>query len=475
MRVIIATSLMVLLTFSSTYAETTDFSEIKTEEVNDLLKTNFEHYVRRAKELSKKQMTKENIAELVEKAMSIIDDMKNLYVDEKLKTQNIVLKYLNGKSFPNLEEHQNNNKYDQKIVKFTIVGYRLFKVLTKEIVTKIIKKSPLEMVPVIKELSVFLQFVSANPNNFGHGVFTEKQNDTITVFATNDAILRIMKVLVYKNLLKQSKIYKMSRIGTHIFNNVENAITNEQIDNCISTLKRNTADDSRIAIYIPGAMLDFSQDVAEQNELQKTVSSYTNELNLANHAKDNSDKQIHRNKALECAKILLGIVPDAQLGASEKVVEFCELLKHKRDELAQTENSDNKKVALKAKRDRANYEQIESFLKCTSKLLDELRNNSKLLELVMNKMPEFVPTMGQEITVFLRMLTMMQGSTDNFDKIIAKIRNFAHQSEDGTYLLSPLLSAALDTLGQSSELNYTQILDNNETIDLEKCKYLAIK
>ena len=83
--------------------------------------------------------------------------MKNLYINEKLRTQNIVLKYLSGKNFPNLEEHQNNNKSDQKIVKFTIVGYRLFKILAKEIVTKIIEKSPLEMVPVIKELSVFLQ------------------------------------------------------------------------------------------------------------------------------------------------------------------------------------------------------------------------------------------------------------------------------------------------------------------------------
>ena len=72
-----------ILASSLTYAETTNFSEIKIEEVNDLFKTNLEHYVRRAKELSKKQMTKENVAELVEKAMSIIDDMKNLYIYEE--------------------------------------------------------------------------------------------------------------------------------------------------------------------------------------------------------------------------------------------------------------------------------------------------------------------------------------------------------------------------------------------------------
>ena len=401
--------------------------------------------------------------------------MKNLYINEKLGTQNIVLKYLSGKNFPNLEEHQNNNKSDQKIVKFTIVGYRLFKILAKEIVTKIIEKSPLEMVPVIKELSVFLQFISANPSHFGHGVFTEKQNDAITVFATNEAILRIMKVLVYKNLLRHNKIHKISRIGTYLFNNVENTITNNQVDNFISTLKRSTADDSRIAINIPEARLDFSQDIAEQNELQKTISNYTNELNLANHTKDNSDKQVHTNKALEYAKMLLGIVPNAQISTSEKIVEFCELLKHKRDELAQIENSDSKKIALRAKRDRANYEQIESFLKYTSKLLDELRNNSKLLALIMDKIPEFVPTMGQEITVFLRMLTMMQNPTNNFDEIITKIRNFAQQSEDGTYLLSPLLSAAFNTPDQLNDLNYFQIINNNETIDLERCKYLIIK
>ena len=37
--------------------------------------------------------------ELTEKAWAIIADLKNRYINEKLKTQNIVLKYLNGSEF----------------------------------------------------------------------------------------------------------------------------------------------------------------------------------------------------------------------------------------------------------------------------------------------------------------------------------------------------------------------------------------
>ncbi|MDR1390933.1 MAG: hypothetical protein LBI95_00990 [Holosporales bacterium] len=202
-------------------------------------------YISHAKAISKKQMTDEEVSALTEEAASIIDDMKNQYIFDALKTDEIVLKYLNGKDFPDSSEPTVIDPNDQKIVGFTIACYWLCKNLSKDLISKIVQKSPLEMVSIIQELSVFFKFISADPNDFGHGTFREKNETATTIFSTNEAILRIMKPLICKNLLKDCVIYKLSRLGTTIVND-----NNFNLTAIIDSLKRNTADDSRIPIYI---------------------------------------------------------------------------------------------------------------------------------------------------------------------------------------------------------------------------------
>ncbi|MBR1479405.1 MAG: hypothetical protein IJ599_00685 [Alphaproteobacteria bacterium] len=221
-------------------------------EVSSLFETKLSEYSERAKELSKHQLSPNDISQLTEAAMSIIDDMRAKTISEKLQCTSISLRYLDGQSFPDMSRHTGNSECDQRIVGFTIASYTLYRLLDKELVSAIVQKSPLELVSILRELDVFFKFVSAEPQDFGHGVFREKQDDTVIVFATNDAILRIMKSLIYQNFLSKNRvIYKMSRVTSQIANAGAGEVNREALEGIVSNLKRNTRDDARITIYIP--------------------------------------------------------------------------------------------------------------------------------------------------------------------------------------------------------------------------------
>ena len=120
----------------------------------------------------------------------------------------------------------------------------------------------------------------------------------------------------------------------------------------------------------------------------------------------------------------------------------------------------------------ANYTHIENFLKCTSVLLDAVNNDHTILQLIVDKMPDFVPNIGQEITVFLRALEIIIKTPNDTKAIISKFRNFAKSSEDGSYLMSPLLSVAMESI---ANLNYKTLLTSTDFSKSEVCKYLQIK
>ena len=264
----------------------------------------------------------------------------------------------------------------------------------------------------------------------------------------------------------------MSRIGTYISNQAANTLGNENIDSITASLKRSTADDTRIAIYIPEAMLDLSTPDLTTNEFQIAAKNYINEINLFKQSKDTADKQVHLNKALELAKSLLGVIPNAKINVSPKVFEFCKILEQEQAKLNDATKSEDKKVALKAKRDLANHIHIANFLKCASVLLDMLNNDPQILPLIAEKMPEFIPNIGQEITVCLRAFELMIKPDSDNKAIISKFRQYAKSSDDGSYLMSPLLSIAMENV---ANLNYKTILTSTDFSKSEVCKYLQIK
>ncbi|MDR1476391.1 MAG: hypothetical protein LBI20_03705 [Holosporales bacterium] len=221
------------------HSETTEFSAKLTEFSN------------LAKGFSKKNITPEDVETLLAAFKSILEAMKQKYILDKSQVTSFIFRYPNQKEFPDLSEHNIQNKYDEQIIKFTIATYLVFINLDDDILRKIIAKSPLELVSLLQEFDVLLQFVSADPKEFGHGVFSEKNGNQLVVFATTEAILRIMRVIVIKELLAQGGVYKLSRTTTAVLKDFQNKKPADILNDVSETMKRNTADDSRIAIFFP--------------------------------------------------------------------------------------------------------------------------------------------------------------------------------------------------------------------------------
>jgi hypothetical protein len=219
-------------------------------------------YAEMAKSVLRRKMKPDEESELVKKATSIAAFLKNKYLGESLQSSSFTLKYLDETDFPNFSKHVNNNKTDSRIVEFVVAFYEIYKRLTKELIAKIVKKSPLEMICLLKEFNVFLQFMSAKPGNFGFFDFSTKGKEATTIYVTNETTLCIMGLLIFKNLNTGGKVYKLSGLASALsakcqeFKKNSKAYSKESVDEIfkqeISSMKRNIANDARVAIYVSG-------------------------------------------------------------------------------------------------------------------------------------------------------------------------------------------------------------------------------
>lgn len=476
LRIVLGIPLLIALSTNTAEAEGNDSKQIElttnsgaAPDLTDLFKVNFTRYIQRAKELSVKIMSTEEVDELTNKAWSIIEDIRSNH-KEKLKTQKFELKYLNGKPFPDQSEHQGNNESDQKVVKFTIACYMLDKLITKDIVRKVVEKSPLEMVSIVKEILIFYQFISADPADFGHGTFLERQNEsTVTIFATNDAILRIMGVLIYKNLIDLSSCYKVSRVGSSLTQRTE--IPDEAaLTEVISSLKRSPADDSRVALNFPNELPNVDETSDKTNSFKRASVGFLSAIYLSRQF---PDKQLeYLDKAEGLAKNLLGIIPGVNVTPSKKVLEFCKTIDKQRSELEKVAESSEGKKALKAKRDASNYIQATKFLKSMLYFVEALYTNQQILQILLTKLSEFVPILGKEVTEFWKAVGLMNGEVDSIDKIINSLKEFAKSSDDGCYLLSPITSIAMNT---DDKPDFEKILQDPDLQIPDYRKYLKIR
>ena len=208
------------------------------------------------------------------------------------------------------------------------------------------------------------------------------------------------------------------------------------------------------------------------SDLRTVTNSFISELEMSRNESKKAEKQTHNNKAKEYAKTLLGIVSNVKINTQKKANEFCKLLEQKALSLEKEAQSNDKKISLKAKRDIGNFKEIAKFLKCVSKLFDSFYEDPKLVDLMLEKIPEFIPIIAGEIIVLLRILELTINSNKNFDMAINKIKEFAQQPEDGNYLISPIISAALEN---GNEIDYKKILVETDFSKLEICKYLRIR
>lgn len=209
--------------------------------------------------------------------------------------------------------------------------------------------------------------------------------------------------------------------------------------------------------------------------LETITNSYISQLKLTQQELNKAEKQTAYNKTKEYAKILLGIIQGLDINFLDKANGFYKLLSDKTAELQKDKVSGDKKLALKATRNITNFNEIFKYLKCCSKLLNTLYNQPGVLDLILEKIPEFIPQLGKEITIMLRVFELvMENPDENFNNAIEKMRSFAKQSEDGTYLLSPILSIAIEN-NNPDTLNFKQMIQETDFSNLDLCHYLNIK
>jgi hypothetical protein len=206
-------------------------------------------YVAVAKEVSNKRLTVDNWKHLVSMSTDIVLGIKQ-YVNETLQTKSFTME----RGEDEKTSSSTGDLHDKRLIRFTNAIYAVYQNLDENGIALIAKRSPLELVSIMRELYVFALFVTADPSDYGHGVFSEKDGETTKIFATNAAILRIMRPLVYRYLLKYVRhVYKLSRLTSFLCVVTQDDAVNYKkvFEKTVNEMKRSTADNSRIAIAMP--------------------------------------------------------------------------------------------------------------------------------------------------------------------------------------------------------------------------------
>ena len=422
------------------------------QQTSDNLESILSEYASTAKELSKKSMSSEDEKKLSSMATSIFGKMQKKFIQDKLKTENVVFQFS--------DEHKFENKYDEQIIKFTIGFSEIFLKLSPNDILEIVKKSPLELVAIFREMNTFLKFITADPKDYGHGIFTEKEGKTTIIHATDEAILRIMKPIAYKNLTQnENGCFKLSRLTSSFYKNFPKKTYEEIFKWKVSSLKRNTADDSRIAIF-------SATGSGKADNIGSVRKNYYSEILKYQNGKTDAEKKESLKKAKNYAKTLLGIVPDMKLSIYSYAENFCKTLEKLSLELK------NKKDDKKAIRDLENYQEIAKFLKIGTKLLDALYLNENLLDKMLEKCGENIPYIATEMIKILQVIELIMAKNNDVEKIIESIRDFGRESEDGTHLLSIIFSVAMENI---DNCDFVKIIDSTDFKNKDLCKYLKVR
>jgi hypothetical protein len=428
---------------------------------------------------------------LLKKIKNIIDTMKIHYIGELLGVKGFALRYHNEKPFPDLAEHDVTDKDDERVLKFTIAIYSVLKHLSDDVLDDIIAKSPLEFVPLLREIETFLLFVSANPRDFGHGTLLDKRGEKAVVYASQEALRRIMKVCLYRNLLapNDSHIHRLSRISSAFYRYSGTKNPDEIIRECIEGLKRNPADDARVPIYYgvdildfpdAGTILDFMNHSTTMPVLpldadfDTVKNAYIVTITKAQKEVDTARREASLAQALSLAKQLCGIGI-----LKQEVYKPLEGLCLELDTLSETnlKESDEKagKAALKLKRLSESYSLIAKFIRIASRLHQAMNADISVLGKLMVKDPDSVIHIAKEFVLMLEVLACVLASeskpASKTEEVYRMMRDFSKASDEGTYLLSIPVSVAMSN---DKEFNSSDLIESCDFSDKSAMLYLKI-
>ena len=430
-----------------------------------LLQSKLDSYIEIAKTESKRNISEDSANKMASMISDIIKFLEEAYVEEKLKAKNIFMKYNKDKQFPDFKQLKLSDM-DMKMMRLIFATYILYKNLDNDIIVEIVKKSPLEFVPILRELHFFFEFCSTPPHTFGNAIKSVKASDgSITIFVPETTVEHVVQPLAIQKLLDKNNgnIYSVSRIVSFIGQNLNEDFGKSSILEFIKNMKRNSADDSREKIYSPRLASMSLSDLTSENK-RSLFLQYANKY----QTQGNSTEDL--NKAKDLAKELIGIKNDLKVPVVSKIEDFCRILQDaetKSEEELKTIS--DKKEKLRKKRDIENYQETAKFLKATSKIFEAFYEDQDLLVEVIKKDPYSILQISRESIEMLSILTEIIEDPNEISKKISSMQEFATISEDGTNLLSTLLSLAMD----GNDIR--KIVDNSQFSDKSQNHFLKVR
>ena len=129
--------------------------------------------------------------------------------------------------------------------KFLKSACEIYNLLNYKNIKKIVAKSPLEIVCLIRDIELLLKLITATPEKYGCNIQKEKIEDKVAITITTNSINNIFKTILKLNQYKKRKMFrKVSRIISYMM--AEEKDINKIIDN----LSRSTIDNKRVTLYV---------------------------------------------------------------------------------------------------------------------------------------------------------------------------------------------------------------------------------
>ncbi|MDR1365169.1 MAG: hypothetical protein LBJ42_01105 [Holosporales bacterium] len=219
-------------------------------------------------------------------------------------------------------------------------------------------------------------------------------------------------------------------------------------------------------------MLIISNTEALCADFNSTRAAYRESAERLRREIDQTKRQQLLADTLRYARILLGIVDGLNFSALPIVKPFCELLQSEAKKIGEPGNVTDTKIALRMKRDIIRLNESAKFLTACASLLDALYNDGELISIIVNRIPEDVPHIAMEITTMLYVIEMITKEPTNIERPVNRLLEFATSAEDGTRLLSRLMTCLM---ASESRMVIKEKLLSSDFPAAHERKYLSMR
>jgi archaellum component FlaC len=206
-----------------------------------------------------------------------------------------------------------------------------------------------------------------------------------------------------------------------------------------------------------------------------TCSKYNELAEQLHREKDPQKQQLLLNEILQYAKILLGVVDTISFAPIDFVQPFCERLQAEAKKIGDSGNGQPDPTAgLKIKRDVNRLNESAKFLMMGATLLGALYKDRELLPTMVSRIQEDVPHVAREITTMLYIVEMIIKDPADIESPVKKMIELSSSAEDGTYLLSRIMTYLMSQ-SADSPIDFRTCLSSPDFPGEDKRAHLTIR